>query len=629
MMKDRLFFLRPSFRALAPLARLTSRSFSKAVLLIGLVIFVCTFWGNSYYTEETPEHHVRLHRQNRILPFRRPMIPLRVYQENFDVTHVYYLSDPCTSASASDAPKPTKISTIEDFVAAKCSRTDFDYYRVEVSTAVPRKEGTGIFLNKDSCFAYLDSVKLKPDRLPRLRKCPLGRVEPHVPVLDTQMKTFQGIIAVVKNATINSFGGVRTSDGVRVGHNLHQLCHYQQDLAAMHADIDPLSPLYDTSVTVLTQGTSDSYFQKLIDILPRSVWFSDSFPLHGNGSALHVAFPDVPYPLFAAYPLVGALPPTINPPPVLNTSVHVATAVVPPYQGCAGNEPIVPTIAYRNLVMQNYMSLYGPIPRRSDLRLTVILIENTPGGARSLVQQQNIINHLKDKHPHVHFDIYPAEGLSLKVTIEMFARAHAIISPFGDGLTNMMFSWPGTRILEIAVNKPFYLTYYSQALKFGHHWYGYLPSNATHDDPIDIVPDELKKLKAHADRLVQLCEADFQAGNAKGTNADFSKSHADDEHYLDPHELELDITGFHLSDNDDDDADGVENDLVQGKSEIPILPNDENLAAELNALRGIGGNELGIENQNQIQNGVENLDNALDANRENAPRSKSRRVHIR
>lgn len=71
--------------------------------------------------------------------------------------------------------------------------------------------------------------------------------------------------------------------------------------------------------------------------------------------------------------------------------------------------------------------------------------------SRSLAPGRRIINEaeVQDVLQSYGFKTYFLEKMTLREQVQLFARAKTVVAPHGAGLTNLMFSQPGTRVLEI------------------------------------------------------------------------------------------------------------------------------------------------------------------------------------
>jgi hypothetical protein len=73
-----------------------------------------------------------------------------------------------------------------------------------------------------------------------------------------------------------------------------------------------------------------------------------------------------------------------------------------------------------------------------------ILISRELAQGRKIANESEVEAYLS----HYGFEKYCLETLSLEEQVRLFASAKVIVSPHGAGLTNLMFSQPGTRVLE-------------------------------------------------------------------------------------------------------------------------------------------------------------------------------------
>jgi len=65
------------------------------------------------------------------------------------------------------------------------------------------------------------------------------------------------------------------------------------------------------------------------------------------------------------------------------------------------------------------------------------------------------------------------ERKTINETMMMFHSAVLIVAPHGAGLSNMLFSQPGTYVIEGLCNPPYIVLCYQRlAYVLGHHWHG-------------------------------------------------------------------------------------------------------------------------------------------------------------
>jgi hypothetical protein len=84
------------------------------------------------------------------------------------------------------------------------------------------------------------------------------------------------------------------------------------------------------------------------------------------------------------------------------------------------------------------------------------------------VNHDALLELLKKKRPDLEWLVFDSQPFL--ETVALFSRAQIVVAPHGAGLTNMLFSPPDTRVIEIMPTKNPNLCYYHLAalLKFEH-----------------------------------------------------------------------------------------------------------------------------------------------------------------
>ena len=81
---------------------------------------------------------------------------------------------------------------------------------------------------------------------------------------------------------------------------------------------------------------------------------------------------------------------------------------------------------------------------------------------------------------------------SLNDTMRLFRSAVMIVGPHGAGLSNMVFSEPGTVVIEGVCNRPHVnLCFQREAYVLGHHWHG-IPSLGGCERVVDVAAKEIE-----------------------------------------------------------------------------------------------------------------------------------------
>ena len=143
------------------------------------------------------------------------------------------------------------------------------------------------------------------------------------------------------------------------------------------------------------------------------------------------------------------------------------------------------------------LSLYlrSQIPFSPEERKSIIVIKRST--KRYFKNHNEIINTIKDhlKGTDISVEVFSDKEMpSLSETMAMFNRAFMVIGPHGAGESNLIFSEPGTIVIEglcpNVKDKSINMCYRNLMNTLGHHYYGYIPKKTC----FDITAEELVPL---------------------------------------------------------------------------------------------------------------------------------------
>jgi hypothetical protein len=145
--------------------------------------------------------------------------------------------------------------------------------------------------------------------------------------------------------------------------------------------------------------------------------------------------------------------------PLENRYLELEFLYFPSYVGTPGN----PQKHVSEWMRDRFLG--GSSLKRRDRRL---YITRRAAGRRRLVNESEFEPILREYG----FEIVEAAHLSLKAQVELFSEAEAVAGPHGAGLTNILFSPSGCKILELFNPKYVMANYYAEADMLGHeYWY--------------------------------------------------------------------------------------------------------------------------------------------------------------
>ncbi|GAA3408545.1 DUF563 domain-containing protein [Paenibacillus hodogayensis] len=242
----------------------------------------------------------------------------------------------------------------------------------------------------------------------------------------------------------------------------------------------------DDTVAVIADKTSGAYFHWLLDVLPRIHILRqcgiepDRYVIYGKRNA------DFQYAALAALGIPERKVVTSGP----QLFMQARRLVTPKL-----TRKLRPRWVYEFL-RRDLMTARGIVPLPTKKRL---YISRANTGKRRVLNEAELLPVLK----RFGFDVVTPEHLPLDRQIELFASAEVIAGPHGSGLTNMVFSPPGTTVVELF--SPLFVHTFFPILSgaLGHrHYYevgegerppaGVVPANGRPD--MTISPKRLERL---------------------------------------------------------------------------------------------------------------------------------------
>lgn len=289
-----------------------------------------------------------------------------------------------------------------------------------------------------------------------------------------------------RDAIITQQGNVIT-DGLKL---ILYGCRYsiEQSLSSHLEKI----PLYN-EVLVVSQGIwGNGVFHRMIEIVPRIALLVNF--LKSNPDVRIVA-PQAGGRLAELLQIIGLDKPR------LVTGVTRAKIVYQPRATPCGHANIQ-EIQMLSRLFRDYINRNLPIQPRNKL----ILIRRSR--YRKFYYQQSIQTYMQrvSREFNLTYTLYidnPAP--SLNETMMMFHSAVIIVAPLGAGESNMLFSQPGTYIVEGNCSPPnVNLCFMRLAYVLGHHWHGIMPDggcprvvNVSHLHIYDVVREYLRYGSSH------------------------------------------------------------------------------------------------------------------------------------
>jgi hypothetical protein len=217
---------------------------------------------------------------------------------------------------------------------------------------------------------------------------------------------------------------------------------------------------------VISQFWGEAYFHANIENIPRLALHLD-FLIENPQIYIHVRKPVRVSPMFQTLGLV--------PSRIVSGDVKSGLIYLPQGGGCGnpvppGNVQIIAS-HYRNFIEREFRD---SVPAQNSL----ILIQRK--GTRRLSQHHEVAMFLEEMTVNngLHFQVFSDNPFpSFNDTMKLFYSAVLVVAPHGAGLANMIFSQPGTYVVEVLchpTNDNGNLCYSHLDYKLGHHHHGFV-----------------------------------------------------------------------------------------------------------------------------------------------------------
>ena len=237
-------------------------------------------------------------------------------------------------------------------------------------------------------------------------------------------------------------------------------------------------PLYE-ELFVITQYWGTSVFHRMLEIAPR---LGSSLHFLKQNPHIQILTPEGPNgTLGELFQILG-----LNPNRMV-TKWGRAKIVYLPRASMCGYASVQETQIISNLYQRYIVEHVGKIPRNK-----LILIRRSK---RRRFTEQTAIEKVVEQAAreynldYVMFIDNPVP--SLRDTMRLFHAAVMIVAPHGAGLSNVIFSQPGTYVIEGVCNLP-HLNFCFQrtSVMLGHHWHG-IPSRGGCEGVIDVAASSI------------------------------------------------------------------------------------------------------------------------------------------
>jgi len=216
-------------------------------------------------------------------------------------------------------------------------------------------------------------------------------------------------------------------------------------------------PLYDEAF-VISQYWGGEVFHRMVEVVPRLSLYVQF--LKAN-TKIRIMAPDRSNRLAQLLEIIG-----LQKSRLVSGMVRAKIVYLPRATPCGG--PNVQESQMMSQIYRDYVKrTFPPQPRNK-----MVLIRRTKGrGFKQHKEIEKLMMHAAVNYNLTYTLFRDNPVPSLNDTMVMFHSAAIIVAPHGAGLSNMLFSQPGTYIIEGVCNPPT-LCFYRLARVLGHHWHG-------------------------------------------------------------------------------------------------------------------------------------------------------------
>lgn len=236
-------------------------------------------------------------------------------------------------------------------------------------------------------------------------------------------------------------------------------------------------PIY-RDVFVTTQFWGTSYFHKMLEVMPRVAPYIEFLRMNPN---IHIHAPEDHSQVSELLRVLG-----LNTERIVTGITRAKVVYLP--QGTPCGFPKVHELQILSLHYRNYIRENLPTNTRNRL----VLIKRS--GSRRFLQQEAIEDVLLRIAAayNLNFTLFTDNpSPSLHETMSIFYSALVIVGPHGAGLSNMVYSEPGTLVVEGVCNPPHVnMCFQFTAHDLGHRYHG-IPSEGGCERVVSIAPETI------------------------------------------------------------------------------------------------------------------------------------------
>ena len=349
--------------------------------------------------------------------------------------------------------KETKGNDIEGPGLSNVLLTDYYQWITHKSVCAwigrPKALGRHFYINyKDNCFSK-PSMGIAPQMIRpidfnlqpvRLRKCIRDKATSYPPSKYKYYPEHVLHLHILQDAVVEVFNGQVVSQLTRVVPHTCTCFGTTEPQAEYNT-----TPIYN-EVFVVTQYWGESFYHRMVELFPRLSPFLQflkenvNIKIHINGGAED----DVTKMIFTSLGL--------NPSRAVQGTLRSKVAYLP--RGTPCGIPNIPETQILANVYHNYIKKeVSP-----TLRNKLILIKRSANASRAFQAQAEIEDMVKTIAGKYNLQYYLWDDDPLPPISEamrVFYQAAMIVAPHGAGEANMVFSQPGTYVIEVICNRPY------------------------------------------------------------------------------------------------------------------------------------------------------------------------------
>ena len=289
----------------------------------------------------------------------------------------------------------------------------------------------------------------------------------------TDMPPYAFYMHIHRDAIITDVGHVIT-DGLKL---VLYVCDYAVEIS-YPSHLEKI-PLYD-EVFVVNQILGKQVYHRMVEIVPRLSLFVDFLKANPE---IRIAAPEIDGRLAELLEVIG-----LNKSRLVTGVTRAKIAYQPRVSTCGfpnAQESQMLSQLYRDYIRRTF-------PHQPRNRLILIRRSNTTRKFKEQEEIEKVVKRAASDYNLTYTLFIDNPAPSLNDTMLMFHSAVIIVAPHGAGESNMLFSQPGTYIIEGVCEPPQWVVLWFLRLAhiLGHHWHG-IASRGGCPDVLDVPASDI------------------------------------------------------------------------------------------------------------------------------------------